>query len=259
MRNYYVYIYLDPRKPGKYKYGEYEFNYEPFYVGKGKGRRCKANCGRTQYFKNKINNIKKSGLEPLVTKLEENLNEEKSFLLEFKLIDIVGRKDLNKGPLINFTNGGEGCSGWICSEETRKLMRENHANFKGKNHPMYGIHRFGKYNPMFGKHHSEEAKRKQSDKKKGIKCPEHSKRMKGRSVSEKTKKLISEKQRGENNSRSILTEKNVIEIRIDLKEEILTHKEIGKKFGVHQTTISHIKTRRIWKHNKDNLINEKFK
>jgi len=34
MNKYYVYVYLDSRKPGKYKYGEYEFDYEPFYVGK---------------------------------------------------------------------------------------------------------------------------------------------------------------------------------------------------------------------------------
>lgn len=38
---FYVYVYLDPRKPGKYKYGEYEFDYEPFYVGKGTGRRIR--------------------------------------------------------------------------------------------------------------------------------------------------------------------------------------------------------------------------
>ena len=34
-KKYYVYIYIDPRKPGKFKYGEYEFDYEPFYIGKG--------------------------------------------------------------------------------------------------------------------------------------------------------------------------------------------------------------------------------
>jgi hypothetical protein len=33
--NFYVYAYLDPRKPGKYVYGEYVFDYGPFYIGKG--------------------------------------------------------------------------------------------------------------------------------------------------------------------------------------------------------------------------------
>lgn len=76
MNEYYIYIYLDPRKPGKYKYVEYEFKYEPFYVGKGKNGRWKDISDRSEYFKNKINKIKKSGLKPLVIKLKENLNEE---------------------------------------------------------------------------------------------------------------------------------------------------------------------------------------
>lgn len=43
---FYVYALLDPRKPGKYKYGEYEFDYEPFYVGKGSGDRCEHHLPR---------------------------------------------------------------------------------------------------------------------------------------------------------------------------------------------------------------------
>jgi len=122
--NFYIYVYLDTRKPGKFIYGDYCFLYEPFYVGKGKGKRLMIISNRSYYFKNKINKIKVSGLELLVLKLKENLNEEESFILESELIKLIGRKDLNEGSLINFTDGGEGASGCIPSEETRKLMSE---------------------------------------------------------------------------------------------------------------------------------------
>jgi len=51
--------------------------------------------------------------------------------------------------------------------EARKLMRENHANFSGKNHPMYG------------KHLSHETKKKISESKKGKYVGELSPRWKG--------------------------------------------------------------------------------
>ena len=42
MNKYYIYIYLDPRKPGNYKYNNLCFNYEPIYIGKGKGYRYRG-------------------------------------------------------------------------------------------------------------------------------------------------------------------------------------------------------------------------
>lgn len=47
--------------------------------------------------------------------------------------------------------------------EVRKKMSENHADFSGKNHPMYGVSRCGEDNPFFGRTHSEESKRKISE------------------------------------------------------------------------------------------------
>jgi len=137
--DYYVYIYLDPRKPGNYKYGECKFDHEPFYVGKGVGHRWKnIKWNRTNYFKNKINKIKKLGLEPIILKLYKDLSENKSLILEKKLINSIGRKDLNNGPLINMTNGGDGSSGWICPNELLIKYRKDYSyienEFRKKNY-----------------------------------------------------------------------------------------------------------------------------
>ena len=37
---YYNYVYLDPRKPGKFEFESICFLFEPLYVGKGKDDRC---------------------------------------------------------------------------------------------------------------------------------------------------------------------------------------------------------------------------
>lgn len=136
---FYVYVYLDPRKPGKYIYGEYSFYYEPFYVGKGHDKRSgdhiteaknilnkemkinKKNFPEINLYKiNKILKIIRENSDiPIILKIEENLLEKYSFKLEKKCIKTIGRHDLKKGPLTNLTDGGEGTSGILVSEETR--------------------------------------------------------------------------------------------------------------------------------------------
>lgn len=109
---FYNYVYLDPRKPGDYNYGYLHFDFEPFYVGKGKNDRYLEHLNESRYnnkFKsNKIKKIKKDGLKPIILKIYDNLDEKTAFENEIHLIKIIGRHDLVLGPLTNLTDGGEG-------------------------------------------------------------------------------------------------------------------------------------------------------
>jgi len=107
---FYVYAYLDPRKPGKYKYGEFEFDYEPFYIGKGKYQRHKQhlkekknNTSNILKF-NIINKIRKATKkEPIIIKIKTKLSEKDAYKLEEKLIKTIGNRfhNMKKGPLAN--------------------------------------------------------------------------------------------------------------------------------------------------------------
>ncbi len=255
MNNFYIYVYLDPRKSGIYKYGECEFEYEPFYIGKGKNGRSEVISGRSDNFIEKIHAIKEIGLELIIIKLYKNLNEEQSLELETKLINEIGRLELGTGTLINKTSGGQGISGLKhlketkikisekhkgkhLSEETKKKMSEkrNGLILSEKTKKKMSESRKGKNHPFFGKHLSEEHKSKISEKKKGkIFSSEH-------------RKKLSEKRKGENNPAHKLTEQDVIQIKLLLKEGKLSQRKIAKIFGVSQLIISKINTGKIWSH-----------
>jgi group I intron endonuclease len=70
-----------------------------------------------------------------------------------------------KGKAWNMTDGGEGTSGYIPSEEHRAKLSE--AN-KGENNPMYGVRRLGEANPFYGKSHLEEFKAQRSSAQTGV-------------------------------------------------------------------------------------------
>lgn len=120
---FYVYIYLNPLKPGYYTYGDNIFDFEPFYVGKGNGRRFLdhlVNQEGSQEKNHLINSLLDSNNYPIIIKIKEKLSEDEAFHLEKKLIKIIGRKILNEGPLLNIQPGGEGFSGWVITENWKE-------------------------------------------------------------------------------------------------------------------------------------------
>jgi len=152
----YVYVYLNPLKLGNYKYGKFNFNYEPFYIGLGKNKRIDSHIKKAVYNKEKsfkdnvILKILKENQEPLRYKLYENLTIYSAKRLEKCLIKLIGRRDLNKGSLVNLTDGGDGCQSLIVSKETREKarLRVIESWKKGIFKP-----KFGACNPFFNKHH----------------------------------------------------------------------------------------------------------
>ncbi len=96
----------------------------PYYIGKGNGRRA--------YFRHR------SGLKPpkdlsRIIFLKKNITEDEAFKHEIYMISLFGRKDLGTGILHNRTDGGEGTSGRIISEELRRKRSEN---FRGEKNPL---------------------------------------------------------------------------------------------------------------------------
>lgn len=111
---FYVYAYLDPRKVGNFEYPEICFGYEPFYIGKGKGRRSISGIKdkKNKLKRSKIDSILNEGLEPIIVKIKQGLEENEAFLLETQIILSIGRIVNGEGPLSNLTDGGEGTSGY---------------------------------------------------------------------------------------------------------------------------------------------------
>ena len=148
MNDYYTYAYLREDKT-------------PYYIGKGKGDRA---------YKKSKNDIKPPKDKIRILLLKQNLTEAEAFKHEIYMIDVFGRKDLGTGILHNRTDGGDGASGAIRSEETKRKLSEAK---KGNTN-------------CLGRILSKETKRKQSEASKG-----HT-RWLGRTHSEETKRKMSE-------------------------------------------------------------------
>lgn len=172
--SYYVYALVDPRTN------------LPFYIGKGKNNRYKSHFTITKRNKeenprkfNFILSLKKEGFEPKVKILVENIYDENlAYFIEEDFIKKYGRKDYDEnGILLNI------------SESSRP------PNHKGKT-----------YKEIYGERWKEEIeKRRKTQLQRGGFGP--------KKHSEKTKKLLSEKNRGYNNANFVgIKEEDLLKI-----------------------------------------------
>jgi len=184
----YVYIYYDPRKSP----------IEPIYIGKGKDDRMYHHVNKVcknPILERKLAKIKEAGLEPIIEKIIDDISDEESLRLEIEYISKYGRIDLHTGTLCNLTEGGEGSSGRIVSEETKKLWSEQR---KGKKQTE------AQYEANCNRVISEETKEKQRKASKGHSrhTPEQIKAIKesnsNRVIEDSTRKIWSEQRLGKN-------------------------------------------------------------
>lgn len=171
---FYVYVLLDTLKNGKFNYGDYSFDNEPFYVGKGHGNRCtehfyKSKLDKNLFKNNKIKKLLELGIKPLILKISNNIFEIDAFELEKKLIKIIGRRDLKLGPLTNLTDGGEGIVGLIRTKEHRQKLGLSNKGRKLSEEAKKKISDslIGKIGRNTGNKHTEKTKKQISETKKG--------------------------------------------------------------------------------------------
>lgn len=101
---------------------------EIFYVGIGEPNRPYEDGSRNPHWHHIVDKV---GYEILVIK--ENITWEDACEWEISEIKRLGRRDLNLGPLVNLTDGGEGSQGVIMTEERRKNTSE--GTKKAMNNP----------------------------------------------------------------------------------------------------------------------------
>jgi regulator of RNase E activity RraB len=223
---YYIYVYLDTRKKGSYSFGDFHFEYEPFYIGKGVNERYLTHLrvadgsrkGKNNLIVTKIKSILNDGFEPTIIKIIENLTKDNYDSYEISTIKLIGKSCDGLGPLLNTTNGGDGGVTWIgehhnkgkkleeivgderavelrqkLSEQASKRVGELNPNFgnKGELNPIFGTKKINYKSAMFGKFHTKETILKIS-----LKLKEYNLNLtkeQKKSISENIKKSISDK------------------------------------------------------------------
>jgi len=143
---FYVYIIADPR------------NESVFYVGKGKGTRIYShllpcNLKGNSPLSKKLNEILSLGLEPILVKIFENLDNSEALELEKRLVRIMGLENLTN----QCSGGGKGNIGYKHTDEARLKM---------------SMAKRGSKNRLWGKERSKKTKHKISVANRGKERPD---------------------------------------------------------------------------------------
>jgi hypothetical protein len=178
----------------------------PFYVGKGKNRRCYQHLSDTmKTSRNKrltghILKLRAKGIEPVILKVQENMTEKYAYDLEELEIRKYGRIGYDEGGIL--------------------------FNFYLANKP---VPKYGELNSFYGRTHSEDTKKLIGDKNRGRKCSEKNKkltseRFKGVPKSEEQRRKMGEKARGRRH-----TEESKAKLRAAALQEDALRKNIEAK------------------------------
>ena len=184
-----------------------------FYIGKGIGRRAYSK-NRNDYWKRIV---AKYGYEVQILAYWDTEEE----ALDHEVLLISCMKDM-KIELCNFTNGGEGATGY-------KHTNEHKTKLKGNS---YGASTWGM--TFKGKKHSEESKAKMSYVRIG------NKNKAGTTLSEESKAKISASNLGKPKfKKRVLTAEQVLEIRPRIGYRNIA--QLAKEYGVGESTIRRIR------------------
>ena len=247
MKEYYVYVFLDNTRPGHYIYGDFKFDHEPFYIGKGTlGRMYHSMFDKRTFKSNKIKSIKNKGGEVIKYKIYENLGNLEALELEKVVISKIGRRDLGNGPLTNQTDGGDGRLTSPHTEETkrkisesRKLLNLHIPHTEDTKEKLRKINQ-GENNPMYGRSHTEEVKESHSLRVSGINHP-----MFGKTHNEETIEKIKENRNKSVNQEKLniksseFNSKSILQYSLDgiLITEFKSIKEASQKTGLSESLI----------------------
>ena len=99
-----------------YTYAFLRDDHTPYYIGKGKLNRA---------YKKRGGGVNRPRNKDKIVILKSSLTEAEAHKHEVYMISVLGRKDIGTGILRNRTDGGEGTSGRLVSEETKRKMSQS--------------------------------------------------------------------------------------------------------------------------------------